>query len=289
MRMTELDQLMDGYKREGIDPTPYYWYTDQVRTYKLGHLTFYPWVFSALSCELVCTTTTPGISRLSFVRISCSHFCLSKRWSRPALCFVGELRSEESLSTYRYCCNEPENVCSTTRIRDEKIKGFDLRSIVRFKRWCASVRLSSYLCTYRWQRGVGSKFVKQMLNRSPSILFATAVHRQCQPGLSVNNYRELRSRVDRLLWITPLCGIHVYIFENVLLLSSHCQYLSCQVTKLLDYFIEWYERECIGHSRCLTPFKGRANWAISHGFPVGYVTQIVLLPCKLDPLVKGSE
>ena len=24
------DELFAGYKREGIDPTPYYWYTDQV-------------------------------------------------------------------------------------------------------------------------------------------------------------------------------------------------------------------------------------------------------------------
>lgn len=24
------DELLEGYKREGIDPTPYYWYTDQV-------------------------------------------------------------------------------------------------------------------------------------------------------------------------------------------------------------------------------------------------------------------
>ncbi|VDP87068.1 unnamed protein product [Echinostoma caproni] len=32
MRMTDMDQLMSGYKHEGIDPTPYYWYTDQVRS-----------------------------------------------------------------------------------------------------------------------------------------------------------------------------------------------------------------------------------------------------------------
>lgn len=30
MRMYNLDELMKGYEREGIDPTPYYWYTDQV-------------------------------------------------------------------------------------------------------------------------------------------------------------------------------------------------------------------------------------------------------------------
>ena len=31
MRITDLDELMAGYKREGISPDPYYWYTDQRR------------------------------------------------------------------------------------------------------------------------------------------------------------------------------------------------------------------------------------------------------------------
>ena len=31
MRSHKMDELLAGYKREGIDPTPYYWYTDQVR------------------------------------------------------------------------------------------------------------------------------------------------------------------------------------------------------------------------------------------------------------------
>ena len=30
MRIWDAEELLDGYKREGIDPTPYYWYTDQV-------------------------------------------------------------------------------------------------------------------------------------------------------------------------------------------------------------------------------------------------------------------
>lgn len=30
MRIWDADELLEGYKREGIDPTPYYWYTDQV-------------------------------------------------------------------------------------------------------------------------------------------------------------------------------------------------------------------------------------------------------------------
>jgi asparaginyl-tRNA synthetase len=29
MRITDIDELLAGYKREGIDPAPYYWFTDQ--------------------------------------------------------------------------------------------------------------------------------------------------------------------------------------------------------------------------------------------------------------------
>ncbi len=31
MRTWKYEELMDGFKRNNIDPTPYYWYTDQVR------------------------------------------------------------------------------------------------------------------------------------------------------------------------------------------------------------------------------------------------------------------
>ena len=30
MRIWDNEELLAGYKREEIDPTPYYWYTDQV-------------------------------------------------------------------------------------------------------------------------------------------------------------------------------------------------------------------------------------------------------------------
>ena len=29
MRISDIDELLAGYKREGIDPAPYYWFTDQ--------------------------------------------------------------------------------------------------------------------------------------------------------------------------------------------------------------------------------------------------------------------
>ena len=34
MRIWDTEELLEGYKREGMDPTPYYWYTDQVRLVK---------------------------------------------------------------------------------------------------------------------------------------------------------------------------------------------------------------------------------------------------------------
>ena len=29
MRISDMQELLEGYKREGIDPAPYYWFTDQ--------------------------------------------------------------------------------------------------------------------------------------------------------------------------------------------------------------------------------------------------------------------
>lgn len=29
MRISDMDELLAGYKRVGIDPVPYYWFTDQ--------------------------------------------------------------------------------------------------------------------------------------------------------------------------------------------------------------------------------------------------------------------
>ena len=29
MRMDNLEELMEAYDKEGLDPAPYYWYTDQ--------------------------------------------------------------------------------------------------------------------------------------------------------------------------------------------------------------------------------------------------------------------
>lgn len=31
MRSWDCEEILEGYKREGIDPAPYYWYTDQVK------------------------------------------------------------------------------------------------------------------------------------------------------------------------------------------------------------------------------------------------------------------
>lgn len=39
MRIWDSEELLEGYKREGIDPTPYYWYTDQVSTAPCAGLT----------------------------------------------------------------------------------------------------------------------------------------------------------------------------------------------------------------------------------------------------------
>ncbi|KAJ1547143.1 hypothetical protein HK096_004178 [Nowakowskiella sp. JEL0078] len=61
MRISDLQELFEGYKREGIDPTPYYWFTDQRKYgtsehggFGLGIERFLAWILNRHSVREVC-------------------------------------------------------------------------------------------------------------------------------------------------------------------------------------------------------------------------------------------
>ncbi|KAI8891930.1 hypothetical protein BC833DRAFT_654062 [Globomyces pollinis-pini] len=61
MRIADYEELMAAYEREGIDPTPYYWFTDQRKYgtcehggFGLGIERFLAWLLNRFTVRDVC-------------------------------------------------------------------------------------------------------------------------------------------------------------------------------------------------------------------------------------------
>lgn len=68
MRIWDAEELLEGYKREGIDPTPYYWYTDQVNEHWFD-LRCFVHLTTSLLCA-VCNVSLNKVIKHALVDVS---------------------------------------------------------------------------------------------------------------------------------------------------------------------------------------------------------------------------
>lgn len=100
MRIWDAEELLEGYKREGIDPTPYYWYTDQVKK----ECTLLLWQTKPY-CVFVLASVTVCINKLLCVcfRGSTAHVLTVVTvwvWSVSSPGFWTDITSETSACTH---------------------------------------------------------------------------------------------------------------------------------------------------------------------------------------------
>lgn len=80
MRISDMEELMAGYKREGIDPSPYYWFTDQRKYGTCEHGGYGLGVEVCLGSDCVFRATYRKLINIlnSASLLGCAHATLSK-------------------------------------------------------------------------------------------------------------------------------------------------------------------------------------------------------------------